>query len=658
MRVRRVYVIVLIMLLTAVMPHSLSAQVNPQIDTARNEGPQVRGLEYHKEEPDSVKRGKVYYFFYTPAQTKIDAVLHPSLSPTGAQFNDPMDAINGNYYLGVGVAGHSHLTLYPTPEAQLAASLIGEPFPAYAKRLGNVRFYQTRMPFSQLAYHSSLDKDYVVRATHTQNIMPGWNVSFDYTLMRPEGIYTATYAKDHFLDATTNYFSRDSRLQAKAAVVWNSVRNDENGGITDDGYFTGNYSTNYAGMPVNIYNLQTRHNDLALMGGVSYSLVPQFERYRQRDSIAVSMGADSTVVYDTIEVIDTIPLQKPSAFNAGTLGVEVTYDRRKRVAVDSTMWREYGARLFWTNDVYPDHRWCNPLKVTLGLQPRYIFVDIAGDTLGYRSWLDPFARVELALGRGSLTAEGEMRKALRNAERQDSRFAATFNYPFDTARTTMLEAKAIIASRTPDLMLVHFAEADNRVLKAINTTYMGARFHYKDVVDLSVQATHYNHNTWFDTSMLAVEGTAPLWLYQARLITHLQWGWLHLDMQQLLQHSTDTSQMPVPMFATKNSLYTDVLLFHGALRVQLGVDLRYHTMFYSPNYDPYTGLYYHQHTARVGGYLWGDVFLNMQLKRASFYVKAGHLNALWEEERKYFQLPHYPGRGFGLFYGITWKFFD
>ena len=200
MRVRRVYVIVLIMLLTAVMPHSLSAQVNPQIDTARNEGPQVRGLEYHKEEPDSVKRGKVYYFFYTPAQTKIDAVLHPSLSPTGAQFNDPMDAINGNYYLGVGVAGHSHLTLYPTPEAQLAASLIGEPFPAYAKRLGNVRFYQTRMPFSQLAYHSSLDKDYVVRATHTQNIMPGWNVSFDYTLMRPEGIYTATYAKDHFLD--------------------------------------------------------------------------------------------------------------------------------------------------------------------------------------------------------------------------------------------------------------------------------------------------------------------------------------------------------------------------------------------------------------------------------------------------------------------------
>ncbi len=657
MRVQRVYTFVLVMLLAAA-PHCLRAQVNPQIDTARNEGPQVRGLEYHKEEPDSVKRGKVYYFFYSPAQTKINAVLHPSLSPTGAQFNDALDAINGNYYLGIGVAGHPHLALYPTPGTPLASSLIGEPFPAYAKRLGNVRFYQTRTPYSLLAYHSSLNNDYVVRATHTQNIMPGWNVSFDYTLMRPDGIYTATYAKDHFLDATTNYFSQDSRLQAKAAVVWNSIRNDENGGLTDDGYFTGNYSTNYAGMPVNIYNLQSRHNDLALMGGVSYSLVPQFEQYRHRDSIAASMGVDSTVVYDTIEVIDTIPLRQPHVLNAGSWGAEVTYDRRKRVAVDSTMWREYSACLFWTNDVYPDHRWRNPLKVTVGIQPRYTFVDIAGDTLGYRSWLDPFARVEVALGRGSLTAEGEMRKALMSTSRQDSRFAATFLFPFDSARATILEAKAVMTSRTPELMLVHFAERSNSVLKPVKTALVGAQFRYKDVVDLSVQATHYDHNTWFDTTLLAVEGAAPLWLYQARLTTRLQLGWMHLDMQHLLQHSTDTAQMPVPMFATKNSLYADVTLFRGALRAQLGVDIRYHTMFYSPNYDPYTGLFYHQRTARVGGYLWGDVFLNLQLKRASFYVKAGHLNALWEEERKYFHLPHYPGRGFAFFYGITWKFFD
>lgn len=641
---------ILLILLAFAATHTIWAQA----DTANNDNKPVRGLEYHKEEPDSVKQAKVRYFFYAPAQTKINAMYMPQLSPTGIQFNDPLDGLNGNYYLGIGVIGHPHLALYSDATEPLGLRLITDRFPGYAKRMDNVRFYQTRIPYSLLGYNTSLNKDYIIRAAHTQNIKPGWNVSFDYKLVRPEGVFTGTYAKDHFLDATTNYFSRDSRLQAKAAVIWNSMRNDENGGITDDGYFTGNYSTNYAGMPVNIYEMQTRHKDLALMGSVSYSLVPQFERYRERDSIAVSMGADSTLTYDTIVVTDTIPVRKPSMLNAGTFGLEVLYDRRKRVAIDSTLWREYSLRLFWTNDVYPDHHWRNPVKVTVGIQPCYIFADIAGDSISFRSWVDPFARAEVALGRGSILAEAETRNSFNAHGTPDSRFAATLSYPFDSLHNSVAEIKAVHTTRTPDLRLIHY----NKNLYAVVTSFVGARFHYKDVVDISLQATHYNHNTWFDTTMKAVEGTAPFWLYQGRLTTRLQWGWLHLDMQQLIQYSTDTTQMPVPLLATKNSLYTDVVLIKGVLRAQIGVDLRYHTLFFSPNYDPYTGLFYHQRTAKVGGYLWGDVFLNFQLKRAEFYVKAGHLNALWEEERKYFSLPHYPGQGFGLFYGITWNFFD
>ncbi|MCR5589088.1 MAG: putative porin [Bacteroidales bacterium] len=640
----------LLIILALAVAHTVSAQA----DTSHADSKPVRGLEYHKEEPDSVKQSKVHYFFYTPAQTKINAMYMPQLSPTGMQFNDPLDELNGNYYLSVGVIGHPHLALYSDATEPLGLRLITDRFTGYAKRLDNVRFYQTRTPYSLLSYNSSLNKDYVIRATHTQNIMPGWNASFDYTLVRPEGVFTGTYAKDHFLDATTNYFSRDSRLQAKAAVIWNSMRNDENGGITDDGYFTGNYSTNYAGMPVNIYDMQTRHNDLTLMGGVNYSLVPQFERYRERDSIAVIVGADSTISYDTIAITDTIPAHKPKMLNAGTLGIEVIYDRRKRVAIDSTMWREYSARLFWTNDVYPDHRWRNPVKVTVGLQPRYIFADIEGDSLGFRSWIDPFARAEVALGRGSIVGEAESRNSFNAHGTPDSRFAATLTYPFDSLHNNEAEIKAVHTTRTPDLRMLHY----NKDLDAVVTSYVGARYHYKDVVDISLQATHYNHNTWFDTTLLAVEGTSPFWLYQARLTTHLKWGWLHLDMQHLIQHSTDTTQMPVPLLATKNSFYTDIVLIKDVLRAQIGVDLRYHSLFFSPNYDPYTGLFYHQRTAKVGGYIWGDVFLNLQLKRAVFYVKAGHLNALWEEERKYFSLPHYPGQGFGLFYGITWSFFD
>ena len=60
----------------------------------------------------------------------------------------------------------------------------------------------------------------------------------------------------------------------------------------------------------------------------------------------------------------------------------------------------------------------------------------------------------------------------------------------------------------------------------------------------------------------------------------------------------------------------------------------------------------------MGGYLWGDLFINLQVKRASIYLKAGHINAIWETHPTYFLLPHYPGRRFGLYWGITWNFFD
>lgn len=199
---------------------------------------------------------------------------------------------------------------------------------------------------------------------------------------------------------------------------------------------------------------------------------------------------------------------------------------------------------------------------------------------------------------------------------------------------------------------------DGLKLQAINSEHYNIHFIHKELLDLDIIANHMDHNVWYDSTLSVMEGSSDLWLLQASLTTRLKAGWMHLDMQQLAQYSTDEVQMPVPLLASKNSLYADITLFNKALRAQIGVDLRYHTQFFCPSYDPYTGLFVHQDQQKVGGYLWGDVFVNLQIKRASIYVKAGHLNALWESSPNYFLLPHYPGQKFGLFWGIDWNFFD
>lgn len=633
---------------------------NPfQNDTIRTDTvAQPQGIQYVKEVPDSVLKNKVFFFHHRPVLPKIMEVWHPTLAPTGIQFSDPLDALNGNYYLGKGVLGHPHVAVFPTLADGLEIQLMPDPNIGYAKRFGNINLYQTLTPYTVLSYNSSLNKDYVVHVAHTQNILPGWNIAMDYRLFSPAGIYTSTAAKDHYLDATMNYFSRDSRLQARGGIIWQSFRIDENGGIRDDSYFTQNLQSNRAGVPVTFYNMGTQHRELAAFAEGSYSFVHQFERYRHRDSIMAVVVNDSVTRLDTIELVDTIAAGSPHCLNPGTIGMELKYDRRKRVFRDSTWWQELGATVYWTNDVYPDHRWRNPLKLTLGLKPRQVRVDIEGDTMMLRSLIDPFANAEVAVGRGAIRGEAEMRHNFSQESTPDYRYALCFEFPFDSARNTMVRLGATMQDKSPDVRMVRdYTKANGVLPEKIASQQFALHFHHRDLLDFDAFANHMSHNIWYNSSMSVETGQDDLWLYQARMTMRLALGWLHLDMQQLLQYSTDADQMPVPLWASKNSLYADFHMFRRSLRVQIGGDVRYHTKYYAPGYDPATGLFFHQDATTVGGYIWADLFININVKRASFYVKGGHINALWDAPN-YFILPHYPGQQLGLFWGITWHFFD
>lgn len=655
-------------------PHNAFGNDSTFADTSA-----TKGLVYAKETPDSVLRRKVFFFHYVPHNVKIDEVWNPTLDPTGAQYSDPLDAFNGNYYLGQGTMGHPHMSLFSTFADGISYSFQNEGQEGYLKTPESIRLYQTLTPYTLLSYNNTLNKDYRVRVAHTQNIVPGWNVSFDYQLICPEGNLSGSGAKNHYLDVTTNYFSRDSRLQIQAGFLWQSMRLDENGGLSDDSYFTSNQTSNLGGLPVVLYNSQSKSLHHNAFVHATYNLVQQVEKYRHRDSLAVrydTVSADSiNIVTDTIELVDTIPVGTPHVINAGVFGVELEYARWKRAAYlsnfsDSLLWSDASATLFWTNDAYPDHRWHNPLKITLGITPRrldaIVTTDTASgpDTLVTTAAVNPFAKIEMALGRFNLQAKGELDNTPlglhSNLHEPDYHAAATLRFDFDSTGNTGVELLGALSRQTPEIRLLH---ASRYTFDPISSQHYNLHlFHSSDsgffrLIDLSASMTHMSHNVWYDSTLTACSGTDDFWYYQAALTLNLQWGWFHVDMQQFLQHSTDKVQMDIPLWASKNSIYADFYLFRRALRMQVGVDIRYYTAFAPDAYDPATGLFFQQDT-ETGDYLWGDAFINLQVKRASIYVKAGHINALWESTPRYFLLPHYPGNRFGLFWGMTWNFFD
>ena len=146
---------------TAQTRNSQSNRNRPSDSSAFNaDTSATKGLVYVKETPDSVLRKKVFFFNHIAHSVKIDELWNPTLDPTGVQFSDPLDGLNGDFFIGQGTIGHPHQSLFPSFEDGISHSLQSHNLDGYLKTPDNIRFYQTMTPYTVLSYNNSLKKDY------------------------------------------------------------------------------------------------------------------------------------------------------------------------------------------------------------------------------------------------------------------------------------------------------------------------------------------------------------------------------------------------------------------------------------------------------------------------------------------------------------------
>lgn len=662
-------------------------QTNHQADDTSSTF-ELKGIEHHEEIPDSVLWKSVAVFRYYPRMVKLHEIWHPDNEPTGMQFADRLDALNGNYYLSKGSEGQAHYGVYGQFAQPFEYRLMPQLYSGYIKRQQTIDYYQTWRPFTQLTYQSSLEKDYHVNFSHAQNITDRWNVAFDYDLICSDGVYTQSKVKNHYLDVTSNYYSKDSRYQMFSSIILNHYTMAENGGVVDDILCW--ETSNRGGVPVVLYDGMTLYRDLSMMTHHTYNTVRQSDVIRPRYQKHIVMVVDTVRRSDTIVVdgvtevrdtmiftqreevkdsliaVDTIHPGTPRCFNTGVFGVEVRYDRVgwqfSGNDNDGTLWSAVNTSMYWSNDAYMAHRWVNPLVVKVGVEPSVATAVLPDASVVNASTLSPFADVEWYFKRNLLSISAQQYESMWQSDEPLFRYVAQLAMPIDSAKNHVLSFAAY-AQRDEKEYLYQYLNnlSSNAVdLHPITTYKFSGRYDFAKTVNIEMAANKVHNNVWMNANREVVQVEGSAWLMQANLTCRLKHKWLHFDMQQLLQYSSDQTQIPVPMLASKNSVYADVNLFNGALRAQIGFDVRYLTGFNADAYDPFTATFYRQSEVEVGDYFWGDVFVNLQIKRATLYAKVGHVNALWESGNNpsYFLIPHYPGRDFGLFYGLIWKFYD
>ena len=146
----------------------------------------------------------------------------------------------------------------------------------------------------------------------------------------------------------------------------------------------------------------------------------------------------------------------------------------------------------------------------------------------------------------------------------------------------------------------------------------------------------------------------------AQLRQHLSLGIINWENVVTYQNSSNKDVLPLPDLNLFSNLYLKFKIAR-VLSVELGGSVTFFTKYDAPDYLPLIGQFAIQQNAesrtKLGGYPWVDVYANMHLKRARFFIAMTHVNG-GSGTKDYFLTPHYPTNSRVMHMGVSWNFYN
>ena len=180
-----------------------------------------------------------------------------------------------------------------------------------------------------------------------------------------------------------------------------------------------------------------------------------------------------------------------------------------------------------------------------------------------------------------------------------------------------------------------------------NYTYFGMSYDYNEKGRTALTAGVYQEATNINVLSLQVKQDFTL-------------GPLNWDNIVTYQNASIKSVLPLPTLNLFSNLYLKFKIAK-VLTVELGSCLTYFTAYEAPDYLPQISQFAIQKNANskveIGNYPFVDVYANMHLKRARFFIAMSHVNAT-SGTKAYFLTPHYPTNTRVLRLGVSWNFYN
>lgn len=570
----------------------------------------------------------------------------------------------GAVYLGV--AGSAMLPYNYFKREELDIFPFASPYLPYSYSVETMPFYNVKTPYTELGYWGTLfankqKEETNIRFLHTQNFTPAFNFNILYKRYGGNGMLENESTDNRTFAITGNYLGK--RYIAQAGYIFNRVKRDENGGISDLSMVLDTI-VDLRTVPVRLNDASSKYKKNTIFLTHSYGIPI---RFKKNDTTAVGEG---TMAY------------------IGHTGEFSTYTRSydDNIAMTDTVAREFYNNKFFinptaTSDSVRVMNLENCLFIKLQPWAREAIVSGLEGGVGYQHLsYYKFSPEMLMSGnrnvkennlylyfgaRGSVKQyfqwEGFGKYYLAGYNRNDFSIGGKIKVSFyPISQGIHITGKIDVSQQRPAFFYNNYYSNhyvwENDFDKTTNTSVQGKMTIPAYGMEAFFGYSLLNNNIYLDTLGNAVQNTESMSVMTAWLRKDFRLWKFHMENKILFQLSSKQEVVPLPKLALNLRYYLEFNLVKNVLSAQIGADATFNTDYYGQAYSPASGLFYNQRDEKIGGTPYIDVFVNLQWKRASIFVKWVNAGQDWPDS-DYFSANRYVRPQTALKFGIFWPFY-
>ncbi|WP_106828718.1 putative porin [Parabacteroides pacaensis] len=544
------------------------------------------------------------------------------------------------------------------------------PFDRYFTWPQTALFYNTKIPYTNILYTeagASVSRQQQLKGTLTMNFGPKINIGGDLDYIYSRGYYNSLSANllsyRLFGSYNSDRYSIYAYLSNGNFVVY------ENGGITDPEYITNPEKFTDGKRGMKSQDIPTRFSKTwNRVRGKTYFFTQRYNLgfYREVEKAdldtTISVFVPVSSIIHTFEYSDNrrrftsqdpgIMAQYPNKYT----NMELPNDTTKYWKLKNTLglslregfqdWAKFGLTAFTS---FEKRRFTQPDSAAVSVVPPATDDETNPPVNRFSTITDEYSLTigaELSKRQGSIltyNARGEL--AVLGDDIGEFRVTGELETKFKLfKKDASIRAHGYIKNTRPAFYQRHYHSTffwwDNdfsdtqRIFAGADINLASSR------TKLSAGIESIQNYIYFDEHGLPVQAGKNIQVISARLKQDFRYRAFNWENDVVYQLTSDKSILPLPQLSAYSNLFLAFRLFH-VLDMQLGADLHYQTAYYAPYYEPASMQFQLQNKGKIGNYPLMNVYANLKLKQARFYVMMYNVSQYFAKPN-YFSLYNYP----------------